>query len=125
MKKLLLLSLSATLTLSLMTGCSSKNAYPEDATLSENGIYTNIHDHKKLKKLVIKAAKEKGWRVTEYTENAVIAEKVGDGDTKATTIKIHNNNIDFENSDDTDNGDIVDLKEYIEDLTAAEEGKEE
>jgi len=123
MKKLLLLSFAATLSLSLLTGCSSNKVYPEDATLSKNGIYTNIHDHKKLKKIVIKAAKEKGWRVTEYKENAIIAEKVGDGDSKATTIKIHNNNIDFENSANTDDSDIVDLKEYIQDLTAEQEGE--
>jgi len=125
MKKLLLLSVAATLSLSLLTGCSSTQAHPEDATMSENGVYTNIENHKKLQKIVEKAAHEKGWRLTKLNDHIYIAEKIGDDETKSTTIKLHNSNIDFENSEGTDAGDIVDLKEYIEDLTAEEEKKEE
>jgi tryptophanase len=40
-----------------------------------------------------KAAEKTGWRVTEFKSNAVIVEKVVDGETISRTIKVYNRHI--------------------------------
>ena len=111
--------------LTVFTGCAqhSSSVLKEDETLthSKDAVFTKMHNDKELKKIVVKAAKEKGWRVTKFTENSIIAEKFNSGNSKATTIKIRNGIVDFDMMDGTDESDIVDLKEYIEDLTRAQE----
>ncbi len=124
MKKVLLATLLGSSMLLLSTGCSntsSPKAGEETVTHSEQALYTDIHDDKHLKQIVFKAAKEKGWRVTKFTEKSVVAEKFDTENPKATTIKIQNGVIDFDNMPGTDESDIVDLKEYMEDLLKTEQ----
>lgn len=124
MKKFLLTTLLGTTLLTFYSGCSnpsSPEAGQESISHSKSALYTHIHNDKKLKQLVIKAAKEKGWRVTNFKENSIIAEKFDSDTPKATTVTVRNGIVDFDNLDGTDANDIVDLRDYIEDLTKAEE----
>ena len=111
----------------LLGGCGAKNTTPlasqESVTHTKNAIYTPIKENKKLKQKVLQAAKEKGWRVTPLNESTLIAEKFDSQPPKATTIKIGNGVVDFDNMDGTDDSDIVDLKEYIQDLTQEEQSE--
>ncbi len=122
MQKKLIAGVTFSLVL-LFGGCShtSPSASQESASHSENAVYSSVKNDKQLKKLVQKAAKEQGWRTTALGENAIIAEKFDSDNPKATTIKIGNGVVDFNNMEGTDSGDIVDLKEYIEDLLEAQQ----
>ena len=115
MEKISSITLSSCLVLILLVGCSSNNPHPNNPTTTQNAIYTKIHNHNKLKEMIKSAAKEKGWRITEFKENALIAEKFDDENPKATTIKLNDGYIDFDNNSGTSDGDIVDLRDYIED----------
>lgn len=124
MKKFLLTTLIGSTLLTLYTGCtspSSPNAGQESVSHSKAALYTKVHNDKQLKQLVIKAAKVKGWRVTNFKEKSIIAEKFDSQTPKATTITVQNGIVDFDFLDGTDESDIVDLREYIEDLTKTEE----
>jgi len=97
MKKIIL---GTTLLLSslLFVSCSATNGV--DA--KEAG-YTHFKTMplKKVHKAIVEAGEENGWRMTEFKENAIIAEKTeGEGDTKAVTVKFSENSfaIDPENS---------------------------
>ena len=124
MTKILLSTLLSATLVTLYSGCSSTPSSPnknqESASHSSSALYTQMHNDKKLKQLTIKAAKEKGWRVTNFTNNSIIVEKVDTDNPKAATISIRNGVVDFDYMDGTDEDDIVDLKEYLEDLTNAE-----
>ena len=122
MQKKILAGVTFSLAL-LFSGCHNNvpNPSQEGAVHSENAVYTSIKDNKKLRKITLKAAKEKGWRTTPLGEHRIIAEKFDSDTPKRTTIKIGNGVVDFDNMDGTDSGDIVDLKEYIEDLTKKED----
>ncbi len=124
MKNKILPYVAGSILFTFLTGCaqhsSSLHSEEERVTHSKAALYTEIHNNKHLKKIVIKAAKEKGWRITKFTENSVIAEKFNEQNPKATTIKIEDGIVDFDNMPGTDDSDIVDLKEYIQDLLKAE-----
>ena len=122
MKKFLLVTLVSTTAFLLFSGCTSSPLVGEESVIhSKEALYTHMRDDKHLKNLVIKAANETGWRTTEFTQKSIIAEKFDSDNPKATTIKIENGIIDFDNMSGTDNSDIVDLKEYIEDILESEQ----
>lgn len=123
MKKILFSALLGTAVLTLYGGCSSTSspqADQESVAHSKSALYTQMYNDKRLKQLLIKAAKEKGWRVTNFKESSIIAEKFDSDNPKATTITVRNGIVDFDFLDGTDESDIVDLRDYIEDLTKAE-----
>ncbi len=120
MKKIVSVTLSSAVALLLLGGCGS-SPQPSDPSLTKNALYTNIKDDEKLKKIVVKAAKEKGWRVTEFKRDAIIVEKPNGENAKSATVKILHGNVDFEDIQDLNDDDIVDLREYIDDLTKEEQ----
>ena len=63
---------------------------------------------KKVHQLIVQAGQEDGWRMTEFKENELIAEKTEDGKTKAVTIKFSQNSFYLSPEDD-------DLEDAIED----------
>ena len=86
MKKIITVGLSSLLGVLLLSACSSKNVHPSDAKTMQ---YTNFSKKLTLKeahKLIVKAGKKAGWRMTEFKDNAVIAEKTEDEQTIATTV---------------------------------------
>ena len=109
----------------LMSGCGGESPSPsqESAAHSKGALYTSVKSNKKLKSVVLEAAKEQGWRTTPLGDNAIVAEKFGSDPAKRTTIKIGNGVVDFDNMEGTSDGDISDLKEHIEDLISKEQEK--
>jgi hypothetical protein len=116
MKKMLTHSFLAGITVAVLAGCSSSTPQVKDESLSDEALYIKIHDNKKFQEIVKEAAQKDGWRITEFKENALIAEKFDDDEAKETTIKFVHGYVDFENAEGTDEDDIDDLKEYIEDI---------
>ena len=120
MKKILSLTLISSVALMLITGCggsepSVKNPSIKDPSVNKNALYINTHDNEKIAKSIHEAAKKAGWRITEFKQNALIAEKI-DGDTAyATTAKFHDGHIEFDNEEGTSDSDISDLKDAIKD----------
>jgi len=120
MQKVITATLTGALSFMLLSGCNN-SPQPDNPSLSQNALYTNVKDSSKLKTIVIKAAKEKGWRVTEFKSDALIIEKLNGDNAKSATLKIAHGSVDFEDLDNPDDDDIVDLKEYIEDLAKQEQ----
>ena len=89
MKKILSISLISALTLVLSTGCIST---------SGDGLQVKTHDNEKILHAIEKAGKKNGWKITEFKNNEVIAEKTDDGDTVSSSIKFQDGNIQFSNS---------------------------
>ncbi len=124
MKKTLLTTLIGATVLTLYSGCSNPSlpdATQESASHSKSALYTQMHNDKKLKQLVIKAAKEKGWRVTNLSDKTIVAENFDSDKPIETTISIRNGVVDFDYLPGIDESKIVDLREYIEDLIKAQQ----
>ncbi len=86
MKKILL-GITLLLSSLLFVSCSATNGVNTDAAEAQ---YTHFEPTtlNKVHKAIITAGEEDGWRMTEFKENALIAEKTeGEGDTKTVTIK--------------------------------------
>ena len=90
MKKIVTLSLISALTLVLSSGCNSTSA---------DGLQVETHDNEKILHAIEKAGKKNSWKITEFKNNEVIAEKTDNGDTVSSSIKFQNGNIQFSNSD--------------------------
>jgi predicted small secreted protein len=106
------LSLATTLLISslLFSACSTTTQGPQADVKKADYVYFKksmpLH---KINKQIIKAGEEDGWRMTEFKENALIAEKTeGDGDTKAVTITFGEDYFTLSPEND-------DLKDAIED----------
>ena len=102
MNKTLSLSLISALTLMLSTGCNST---------SGDGIHVKSHDNEEVLHAIEKSGKQNGWKITEFKNNEVIAEKTDDGETISSTIKFHNGDIKFSNSEAASDlsSDIIDI----------------
>jgi len=89
MKKILSLSLISALTLVLLTGCNSTGG---------DGLQVKTHDNEKILHAIEEAGKQNGWKITEFKNNEVIAEKIDNGDAVSSSIKFQEGNIQFSNS---------------------------
>jgi predicted small secreted protein len=106
MKKIIL---GTTLLLSslLFVSCSATNGVGTD-TKEAGYIHFKTMPLKKVHKAIVEAGEENGWRMTEFKENAIIAEKTeGEGDTKAVTVKFSENYFAI----DPENGNLEDAIE--------------
>jgi predicted small secreted protein len=106
MKKILIIG-SLLLSSLLFVSCSATNGVDIDAksanfTHFEKKPLTTVH------KLIVEAGKEDGWRMTEFKDNELLAEKTEDGDTKAVSIEFSQDYFHLTPSDS-------DLKDAIED----------
>ncbi len=84
MKKIIGASFLAFLVTVSITGCGSTGV--GDAKTQE---YTHLEKKiplKKMNAMIMEAAQEDGWRMTEFKENAIIAEKSEGGKTIAVTV---------------------------------------
>ena len=100
MKKIVILSAGLLLSSLLLVSCSATNGVDVDTKTAEF-IHFKKMPLKKVHKLIVKAGEEDGWRMTEFKENKLIAEKTEDGETKAVTIEFSENyfNLDPHDSD--------------------------
>jgi hypothetical protein len=86
MKKILIASIMSTVTTLIISGCSMATTGTEDVKTA-NYIHTEKEmTLKEFSKLIIKAGEEDGWRMTEFKDNALIAEKSEDGEMVAVTV---------------------------------------
>lgn len=110
MKKLLTITLASTLSIFLLTGCSSNKTTAEDSM--SGGIEMTLeghHSNKSIQKAIIKVGEEHGWKITEFKSNAVIAEKIdGDNTASATVTFDHDKITIMDESGDIDADDLLD-----------------
>jgi len=86
MKKLLKLALAPAVAL-LMASCSATLGPDEDAQTASFEHFTPKHSLKEVHDIIMQAGEEAGWRMTEFKDNEIIAEKTSDGSTEAVTIQ--------------------------------------
>jgi len=111
MKKLLKLALVPAVAL-LMVSCSATDSPDADTKTAEYTHFKKKHSLKEVHDLIMEAGKEDGWRMTEYKENEIIAEKFSDDDAKSVTIEFTKEYFYI----DPQNGDLEDaIEEKLED----------
>jgi hypothetical protein len=117
MNKILSITLISAITLVLSTGCGGTSPSPEshDAKVSEDALYVQTHDNKKIAHAIEKAGEKTGWKITEFKSNEVIAEKVDGENTISSTVKFSEGHIEFSNNSATS-----DLRDAIEDELSKE-----
>ena len=94
MKKLLTITLASTLSIFLLTGCSSNKTTAEDSM--SGGIEMTLeghHSNKSIQQAIIRVGEEHGWKITEFKSNAVIAEKIDGDNTASATVTFDNDKI--------------------------------
>lgn len=98
MKKILSMAAISIAALVLGSGCSSSlemapKVEKGNETIPQTAIYVGHHKSEDVIKAIKAAAKEEGWRVTEFKNEAVIVEKSFNGETASSTIIYHNQHI--------------------------------
>ncbi|WP_321779401.1 hypothetical protein [Sulfurimonas sp.] len=88
MKKILSITLISALTLLFSVGCGG--------TLD-----VKKYDSKKIEHAIIKAGEKTGWRMTEFKNNEILAEKTEDEKTVSTSIKYSRGEIAFDENVNT------------------------
>ncbi|SFV70088.1 hypothetical protein MNB_SM-6-671 [hydrothermal vent metagenome] len=104
MKKNLTISLVFLLSTLFFSACSTTT---QGDIKSINYTHFKQRPLKKVHKLIVQAGQEDGWRMTEFKENELIAEKTENGKTKAVTITFSQNYFHLSPEDD-------DLEDAIE-----------
>jgi len=98
MKKNLILSLSFLLSTLLFVSCSTTSGTNVDVKTAGYTYFTPM-SLKEVHNLIIQAGEESGWRMTEFKEHEMIAEKTQGGTTKAVTIDFGKNYFHLEPAD--------------------------
>jgi hypothetical protein len=107
MRKIIISTISIVLSSMIFNACSTTSINTEDAKTAS---FTHLEHEMplaKVHKLILKAGEENGWRMTEFKENKLIAEKQEDGTMKAVTITFTKDYFDISPKDN-------DLHEAIE-----------
>ncbi|QOP45390.1 hypothetical protein [Sulfurimonas paralvinellae] len=107
MKKNFILTLSFLLTTLLFTACSTTSTGDGDVKTA-NYVHFKAMPLKEVHARIVEAGEEDGWRMTEFKENELIAEKTDNGNTKAVTIDFAENYVNLTPHDS-------DLEDAIED----------
>jgi predicted small secreted protein len=90
MKKNLILSLLFLLSTLLFVSCSTTSGTNVDVKTADYTYFTPM-SLKEVHNLIKEAGEESGWRMTEFKEHEMIAEKTENGTTKAVTIDFGKN----------------------------------
>ncbi len=107
MQKILITATGLLLSSLLMVSCSATKGVQIDAKTANFKHFEKM-PLAKVHKLIVEAGEENGWRMTEFKENELIAEKTEDGETKAVTINFSEDFVNLEPNDS-------DLEDAIED----------
>jgi hypothetical protein len=99
MTRLTKLGLIAILSI-LFVGCGSISPTSNDAKTENYTFINSTLTQKKVHDGILQAGEEAGWRMTEFKENMILAEKVGDDNTKAVTIVFNNKSFSLSPNDD-------------------------
>jgi hypothetical protein len=85
-RKILQIGIAAMLC-GFMAACSSTIGTNSDVKTADFQYFTPKHSLKEVYSAIIKAGQEDGWRMTEFKDNKLIAEKISNSDTEAVTIE--------------------------------------
>ncbi|WP_457749429.1 hypothetical protein [Sulfurimonas sp.] len=107
MKKILISVISVLLSGMLFNGCSTASISSRDAKTASFTYLKHKIPLSKVHKLIREAGEQDGWRMTEFKENTLIAEKEKNGSMKAVTISFTDEYFHISPEDD-------DLQEAIE-----------
>ena len=98
MKKALSVIVASVAALTFITGCGAttgvsndsdmKAHMEEDASICKTAIYIGERSSESVLKSIKVAGEKSGWKMTEFKSNTLLAEKISDGKTFATTIQI-------------------------------------
>lgn len=86
MKKLIISTIYIVLSSIIFNACSTISMNTKDKQTTSFTYFKHEIPLTKVHKTIVKVGKENGWRITEFKENEVIAEKEKDGNMKAVTI---------------------------------------
>ena len=113
MKKMIFMAIISAVAVMFNVGCAGISP-TVDAKISKDALKTSISTNAKILAVIKEAAKKTNWRITEFKDNEVVAEKIkGDNNTVSSSIKFSNGYIEFEN-DEAD-----ELKDAVEELLAS------
>ncbi len=100
MKKNLITSLAFLLSTLLFVSCSATSGENVDAKTANYTYFTPM-PLREVHNIIKQAGEESGWRMTEFKDHEMIAEKIENGNTKAVTVDFGKNyfNIEPSNSD--------------------------
>ncbi len=124
MNKIMKISSALLLSVFMMAGCSSKEAAPAAGEMSAvdakyaGATHVGNVTSKQLHHAIMAAGKAQGWRMTEFKNNEVIAEKFGDD---AVTASIKFSKHGYEIHSESENGLISDLTAAIKEQLSADE----
>ena len=91
MKKVISLGVASALSTFLLVGCGGVS--PSVQSHSKHMTQEKVHS------IIKKAGKEAGWKMTEFKNNAIIAEKIDGSDSKAVTITFDKHSFNISPSD--------------------------
>ncbi len=120
MKKLVTMTIATTLSMFLLTACSSNVQTAEDSM--SGGVELTLnghHSNKSIQKAIIKVGEEHGWKITEFKSNAVIAEKIDGDDSASATVTFDDDKVIVRDESGDINAD--DFLEYLNDELSKEE----
>ncbi len=92
MKRVVISSIVSMFALFALTNCTGEAPSPEAHT---GYVEKKNLTQEKVSKLIYKAAKKAGWKMTEYKSNAYIAEKIDGKDSVSTTITFSKDSFDI------------------------------
>ena len=110
MKSIMKIGFAALLGMLFLSACSTKEESVEMPVVEKHMTASQ------LKSAIMAAGKEQGWKMTEFKNDEILAEKFGDD---AVAVSIEFDRTGFEIHGDHDNGQIEDLKEAINDHLSA------
>lgn len=125
MKKILSIVTTSVMTIVLASGCGASPETGGDTSLemhaqidrhdeatNKSAIYVGHVDTEKIMKTIKIAAQKDGWKVTEFKSNALIVEKIVDGEAMSSTIQYHNDHV-YGNNDHASMDTLLELRDSI------------
>lgn len=95
MKKILISTISIVISGLVFNACSTASVSAKDAKYASFTHFKKEMSLKKVHQLIKDAGEKDGWRVTDFQENALIAEKEKNGSMKAVTIHFTKDSFDI------------------------------
>ncbi len=93
MKRVLISGIIAALAIASL-GCSSVAPSPDPEAHTGYVEKKNL-THEKVHKIIVKAATENGWKMTEFKNNALVAEKITKDGSESTTVTFDRHSFDI------------------------------
>ncbi|MCK9472729.1 hypothetical protein [Sulfurimonas sp.] len=117
MKKVLSIIVASVAALTLTTGCGGASTgmsahTQDDASICKSAIYIGDSNYKSVLKSIEIAGKKEGWLMTPFKANAIIGEKIIDGEMQSIKITLDKRHISCP-EDDISKGEMKALRAAI------------